>query len=287
MNIGKITVLFLFPLCLPALLPGQWRPWRPAPAGVEFRMDDLAERPARYRLLTLAEDRWPADTFELWLPRPDGTEVRFRVWPAPVLAPGLAARYPDIRTYAGVGAGGARLRLVRTNRGLQAMVLDSRGDYFLDAQAGDPTAAVAYYRRDLPAAAFECKTRSAGLLRWREDTPPAFPGDSLRTYRLAVAATGEYTQYHGGTVEGALEAIATTVHRVNGIYERDLAVRFLIVEKNDRLVFSDPATDPYTNNNEKQENQEVIDGLIGDRHYDIGHVFGVAEKGSVSSAEIE
>ena len=37
-------------------------------------------------------------------------------------------------------------------------------------------------------------------------------GTELRTYRLAVGATGEYTGQHGGTVPGALAAIMTTVN---------------------------------------------------------------------------
>ena len=41
-------------------------------------------------------------------------------------------------------------------------------------------------------------------------------GNQLRTYRLAMATTGEYTAFHGGTVNGALGAITTTVNRVNG-----------------------------------------------------------------------
>jgi hypothetical protein len=36
---------------------------------------------------------------------------------------------------------------------------------------------------------------------------------TLRTYRLACAATGEYTAFHGGTVALAMAAIVTSVNR--------------------------------------------------------------------------
>jgi hypothetical protein len=50
----------------------------------------------------------------------------------------------------------------------------------------------------------------------------ATTGATLRTYRLALAATAEYTQtYGGGTVAGALSALTTTVNGVAAIYERD------------------------------------------------------------------
>ena len=43
--------------------------------------------------------------------------------------------------------------------------------------------------------------------------PPT--GSQLRTYRLAMAATGEYTAFHGGTVALGLAAIVTSVNRVD------------------------------------------------------------------------
>jgi hypothetical protein len=43
-------------------------------------------------------------------------------------------------------------------------------------------------------------------------------GDTLRTYRLVVAATGEYTIFHGGTVLDGMAAIVTAMNRVNQIY---------------------------------------------------------------------
>src|SRR5690606_22544209 len=73
-------------------------------------------------------------------------------------------------------------------------------------------------------------------------------GGQLRTYRLAMAATGEYTQFHGGTVGLALAEIVTAVNRVAGIYEREVAVTFQLIANNDLIVYAKGATDPYTNN---------------------------------------
>ncbi|WP_224055604.1 reprolysin-like metallopeptidase [Vibrio penaeicida] len=44
----------------------------------------------------------------------------------------------------------------------------------------------------------------------------------LRTYRLAIATTYEYSRFHGGTKQSVMSAVATTINRVNEIYERDL-----------------------------------------------------------------
>lgn len=74
-------------------------------------------------------------------------------------------------------------------------------------------------------------------------------GASLCTFRLAMAATGEYTAYHGGTLMDGLSAVVTTVNRVNGIYEREVSVRMVLVANNDKIIYTNSSTDPYSNTN--------------------------------------
>src|SRR5204862_324683 len=72
-------------------------------------------------------------------------------------------------------------------------------------------------------------------------------GATLRTYRLALAATAEFTQtYGGGTVGGALSAMTTTINGVNAIYERDLAIHLTLVANETAIIFINSATDGYT-----------------------------------------
>jgi len=79
----------------------------------------------------------------------------------------------------------------------------------IPAFRGDNRLHTSYFKRDHSRAAdgFQCLTRGgqpvAGLARRRLWTSRA-PGGNLRTYRLAVAATGEYTAYQGGTVSAGL-----------------------------------------------------------------------------------
>src|SRR4029450_10828267 len=118
------------------------------------------------------------------------------------------------------------------------------------------------------------------------------PANQLQVYRLALAATGESPAFHGGTVSGALSAMTTTMNRVNGVYEKDLAVRMVMVANETSIIYTNASTDPYTNNDGGTmlgQNQTNLTNVIGSANYDIGHVFstgggGVAGLGVVRSA---
>jgi len=107
--------------------------------------------------------------------------------------------------------------------------------------------------------------------------PNISSGTTLRRYRLAAAATAEYTQtYGGGSVSGALSAITTTVNLADAIYERDVAIRLTLIANDDTIIFTDTTTDGYTTDNVSaliSENQTKLDSVIGSVNYDIGHVF--------------
>jgi len=112
---------------------------------------------------------------------------------------------------------------------------------------------------------------------------------SLINYRIAIAATGEYTAKHGGTVVGAMSAIATTINRVNQIFEQDLGIHLSLVENNDKLIYVDANTDPYSGSDSKEhlyQNQNNIDAIIGSENYDIGHLFAASGGGLASIASV-
>ena len=170
------------------------------------------------------------------------------------------------------------------------MILSPGGTVYIDPYSREDTEHYVSYRaRDFrrPGEAFSCGVsthvfpggkRLAGVSK-------ATSGTTLRTYRLAVAATGEYTAFHGGTVAQGQAAIVTAMNRVNGIYEREVAIRMVLVANNDQVVYTNAGTDPYSNSSGSTmlgQNQSNLDSEIGNANYDIGHVFSTGGGGVAS-----
>jgi hypothetical protein len=215
-------------------------------------------------------------TVTLPLPLPDGTFGRFAIMESPIMEPGLAAQFPDIKTYLGQGIDdpAATVRFDRTPAGFHAMILAEAGTVFIDPYSRADTAHyISYFKHDyaLPAGkTLEEQVIDNTLPHRSAPVLAAVSGASLRTYRLAVAATGEYTAFAGGTVPLAMAAIITTINRVDGVYEREVAVRLVLVTGNAQLVYTNPNTDPYTNDSGDamlSENQSNLDTVIGSANY--------------------
>jgi hypothetical protein len=221
---------------------------------------------------------------ELTLPLPNGKFARFQIEESPIMEPGLAAKFPEIKTYRGQGLDdrAALLRFDQTPLGFHAQVLSEQGTIYIDPYApGDTANYISYYKLDHTQTDpnWHCLVTGANrrnIASSRSNAPELVVGTVLRTYRLALAVTGEYTAFFGGTVGGAMSAMVTTMNRVNGIYTRDLAARIVLVANNNQLIYTNANTDPYTNDSPFGlliENQANLDTVIGSNNYDIGHVF--------------
>jgi hypothetical protein len=226
----------------------------------------------------------------IWLPLPDGGFGEFRIVESPIMEPALAQRFPEIRTWLGQGIDDptATLRFDLTPKGFHAQIISAHGTHYIDPyQPGDVDHYIAYARHDLDRGErMRCEVTGEELtdedLHLHDHSGDArlSSGATLRTYRLAMAATGEYTIFHGGTVADGLAGIVTTMNRVNGIYEREVSVRMVLVANNDAIIYTNPATDPYANtSNDLNANQSNINSVIGSANYDIGHLVGTGGGG--------
>lgn len=235
------------------------------------------------------------------IPKPDGGLERFRVTPAGDMHQDLqlwfARQGMPMQTYRGVSLDkpGNTIRMdFGGPGGLHASVYSAGKSYFVDPLfKNDRENYASYYRHDYLSNGepWSCQVHEKPLDQLLpEEFRPAngageginSTGGDMRTFRLAVAATGEYTSFHGGTTVAGQAAIVTTVSRVNQIYERELSVHMELIGNNSLLVYTNAATDPYTNNDGFAmlgENQANVDSVIGSANYDIGHVFSTGGGG--------
>ncbi len=224
------------------------------------------------------------------LPMPDGTQAQFRFVESPVMDPALAARFPEIKTYRGRGVDdpSATIRFDLTPSGFHAQMLSPRGAVYIEPYLrGNTNLHAVYARRDYRASApdFQCLasgSMTALAVSSAAATPAATSSGGLRTYRLACAATAEYVKYFGGTVPAGLAAIVTAINRVSGVYETEVGIRLVLVAGNDLIIYTNPATEPYSNGNPAallSQNQATLDAVIGATNYDVGHVLSTAGGG--------
>ncbi|WP_179009389.1 zinc-dependent metalloprotease [Winogradskyella forsetii] len=224
-------------------------------------------------------------------PNADGKLNRFKIFESSIMEPELQAQFPDMRTYAGQGIDNPTeiVRFSITPKGFHAMFLGtSNGTQFIDPFTEQGNIYTVYAKKNLEARNFdfECSVIDDSLLdrTYEEASNMARNANDgmLRNYRLAVACTGEYATFHGGTVTGAMAAITTTINRVNSIFQRDLSIKLTLVANNDILIYTNAATDPFTNDEEAlliDESQSEINASIGSANYDIGHTFSTGAGG--------
>ncbi len=259
------------------------------------------------------KDQYGMSNTIVTLPMPDGTFERFRIEHSLIVEPGLLEKYPELgATYRGQGIDDptATVRFDLMPSGFHSMIVSTRGTIMVDPYAkGDTSNYISYFKSDVQKqGGFSCGVEQENavksLMRPTKGelqqfvpnaafAPTVTSGTQLRTFRLALAATNEYAVTVGGnTIAGTLAAQIVVMNRVNGVYERDLSMRMVVVANNNLIVYAGDntscggactgANDPYTNSNGQTmltENQNNLNAIIMTANYDIGHVFSTGGGG--------
>jgi hypothetical protein len=214
-------------------------------------------------------------------PTSDGTFKNFRIIEASNFAPELQARYPDIRSYAGQGIEDPSeiIRFSVSPKGFQSMTLSTNQKAsFIEPYTEDAMYYTVFDRsqKGVNTDDFICEVTDQMNKTINKGASTMKNADDgiLRTYRLAMSATGEYTAYHGGTKAAALAAMNATMTRVNGIYETDFNVTLILIANTDAVIYTNSSTDPYgsTTTNYNSQLQSTLTSVIGESNYDIGHL---------------
>jgi len=207
----------------------------------------------------------------------------------------LAKKYPAIKTYQGykISDPKSRIALTLASNGIylyafseasEGMRMLSSNTYMFYKISGNQTlleqfsCGVLSDNRSIPA---DQTTPSGDRLDISSQTARN-KVEGVRTLRLAVVSAGEYGEINGGTKEAVLANIVSIVNGLNVISQQDLGIRYNLIANNDKLIFFNKATDPYNieqngiSTNSAYLNtrtQVVIDSLIGQQNYDLGHLF--------------
>lgn len=221
---------------------------------------------------------------QLTLPLPDGGEVTFTLEAYDLLPADLAAKYPQIRTFKGHNPS----RPLDTGRfdlgpqGFHAMFSHQGKMVFVDPLRNAEGYAV-YYQQDAHSRLDEEADRVLGGQVSKLARKVQVDGNARKRYTIAISATGEFTQYHGGSQVLAMAAIATLLNRVNQVYQRDVGAEFVLATGNDEVVFTNPATDPFDNNDNDAQTNIGVQALYFTNmklgNFDIGHVLNTGGGG--------
>lgn len=242
------------------------------------------------------------------VPLPDGKLTRLEVWEDSILGPEMAARYPDIKMYSGRGLDDPTItaRLDQTSLGFHAQLIGERGTALIDPLDKDSGLYMAFWKHDATKQPFECgvteEVRNDPVHAVRH-LAEALPdrrhininpvGGQVRRYRLRIVTTFNYTNFMGGVTQ-AVSQVATTVARMDGIYAREVSIRFTLLST-DALTgnvidggnavgsCSYPfASSPSVNETFLNQNQSFLVCRYGTIGWDIGHVVGAGGGGGLA-----
>ncbi|MFN8274275.1 MAG: zinc-dependent metalloprotease family protein [Flavobacteriaceae bacterium] len=223
-------------------------------------------------------------------PNAEGTMEQYRIKESSNMDPALAARYPEIKSYIGQGVTtpSSTIYFSLSPLGLQTMVIRAdQSAEFIEPYTTNLSTYAVYRRADRAASLnrFECKILKEAQqdLGIGSAARPNADDATLRTYRLAMSVTGEYTAYFGGTKALALAAINNSLTRVNGVFEKDFAVHLNLIANTDAVIYTSASTDPYSPasalDNWNLQLMNTLSSVIGNANFDIGHLFGATGGG--------
>ncbi|SHG89865.1 reprolysin-like metallopeptidase [Chryseobacterium vrystaatense] len=227
------------------------------------------------------------------LPTAEGKIEKFAVYSNPVMEKSLAERH-QLGSYVGAGIDDPSkyIRFSTAPTEMESMIIRNGVFQFIEPISADKQTYGVFYKTHEEGGihGFECDSKEHNLKDIKklvENGKNQLSNVGIagrptntryRTFRMAMAVTGEYTQFHGGTAQGALTAVNNTMTRINGVFEKDFGAHF-IVQDLPGIIYTDPAADfyiPQAAQGDPSLNlqlQRLLTNEVGDANYDLGHVF--------------
>ena len=202
-------------------------------------------------------ERMPSDII-LEVPASGGEKQLFRFFETSVMHHYLAKRYPNIKSYMGIGLENPshRASIVIFEDGLFGLVINGNGNSHIRMLDGELTIESG---ETVPIVEDQCEiNQHVSMLRdLNDDTfwncigtdSPCYPvGETLTTYRFAgIMSERVNNEQADGTVEGGLAWMVSMVNQINLLWVRELGFKLEMVEESDQLIFTNenPAPVPF------------------------------------------
>ncbi|NNF35308.1 MAG: T9SS type A sorting domain-containing protein [Saprospiraceae bacterium] len=163
-------------------------------------------------------------------------------------------------------------KLLMSERGIYITIIGSTGIVTLTPDEGSYT-----LEEGMTYSGIHCGVDEAILNRSRSSfrSPDIINGDIIRSYKMALIATGEFYEENGGNTELVVDAIIFSLNGLNTIYEQELAITF---EVDDRvLIYTDKNSDPFIPDlaggmKRTLQAGKAINEAFDATQYDVGHV---------------
>lgn len=225
------------------------------------------------------------------IPNAEGKLERFAVNSFPVFDEAMSKQY-QLGSYVGTGIDDPTkyIRFSVAPDDFQSMMISNGKSEFIEPANVDKSLYSLHSKSNKNGQSFVCNTKEtpesiARLQNLMDEAQTAKSNNKkFHTLRLAMAVTGEYTTYFGGTAN-ALAQINATLTRVNGVFEQEFNLHLNLVTA-PNLIFTNAATDPFSPASQFCKwNLELMNALhggtygIGDADFDIGHLFGATGGG--------
>lgn len=273
---------------------------------LEYRTLSLDLTSMKIHLLKAPMEFTSKKPLQLRLPLPDGTSPIFEIYESPIMAPGLAERFPDIKTFSGYQKDkpSVTTRMDFGPNGFHAIIHINGSTALIDPYAFGQTQ---YYMSfdikkvqiDPTEPQYACQVKhddddyhdyslpevNEEIANDRSVGNPVL----LHKYRVAVATTGEFFAASGNTIPNVLARVTTIINNVNSVMEKDVGNRLELIDDVDQAFFSNSSTDPYTNGNTEallNQNPAQLINAFGEYGFDIGHVFGTNAGGLATLAGV-
>lgn len=220
---------------------------------------------------------------QLTLPTPEGEWVTVEIEEDPIFTPALQQQFPHIKSFQIIGEN-IQGRISWTNRMLDGLFLYR--DQWVVIEPLINGKHLVYYEKDAQISSLESTTALGQCLtpdltletKEKTNIQPqirrAEPAET-KIYDLAISTTSTYAQRYGGTVNGVLTQVNLVFNRVNQVFQREMGLKFRIIENVPQLIYLTKESDPYfEGNNNAMLNKagELFNSIVGTSNYDIGHL---------------